>query len=155
MPRRSLFQINAIGRLKDGAFLELIKLYAGRGVEPVFREYTYNKGVGEADKIKKGEAKLLLEDIPAKAYVIALDACGELMSSEDFAKFLDTKIVKGYSRIVFIIGGAFGLHDSVIKMSNKVLSLGKMTFPHMLARVILMEQLYRTVEIWNNSPYHK
>lgn len=158
--RRSPFQINAIGRLRDGPMLDLIQAYACRGIEPTFHEYVYNNkaagvGIGAVEKIKEGEAELLLGDIPSRSYIIALDPNGETMTSERFADFLDTKFLDGYSHIVFIIGGAYGLHKSVLEKSNKKLSLSKMTFPHMLARVILMEQLYRASEIWRNSPYHK
>lgn len=87
-------------------------------------------------------------------YVISLDINGKMLSSLEFAQKLDNLFITN-SNITFIIGGSYGLHDSIKSVSNELLSFSKLTFPHQLFRVILLEQIYRCFKINNNESYHK
>jgi len=100
------------------------------------------------------EALLILEKISDPDFVILLDIKGSKFSSEKFADYLN-KISMNNSAISFIIGGAFGVSESIKSRANASMSFSDMTFPHMLARIILLEQLYRANAISNNHPYHK
>ena len=105
--------------------------------------------------IKDKEGKLILSKIKDNAFVIAMDLQGKELSSEDFAKFISKCGVTGNSNIVFVIGGSLGLSEEVRKRANYKLCFSKMTFPHQLFRVMLLEQVYRGFRIINNEPYHK
>lgn len=105
--------------------------------------------------IKEKEGKLILSKIKDRSYVIALDLNGKELTSEDFAKFININGVQGNSNIVFVIGGSLGLSIEVLKRADFKLSFSKMTFPHQLFRVMLLEQIYRSFRINNNEPYHK
>ena len=87
-------------------------------------------------------------------YVITLDIEGEEISSVSFSKYIDNALIK-HSKISFIIGGSYGLSNELKKRSNKNISFSKMTFPHQLFRIILLEQIYRSFKIINNETYHK
>ncbi len=114
-------------------------------------------GAGEAleEQIKQREATRLLAKIPSDAYVIALMIEGKMPDSVQLSEKLEQLGVRGISHIVFIIGGSLGLSQSVQKRANEQLSFSKMTFPHQMMRVILLEQIYRAYRIINNEPYHK
>ena len=88
-------------------------------------------------------------------YVVAMDKSGELLSSEEFAKFLEKTYADGARSLSLVIGGSNGLTDEFLKKANKVISFGKITFPHQLMRVVLLEQIYRAETIINNISYHK
>jgi len=103
----------------------------------------------------KSEGEKLLSAIPKGAYVIALDKGGKLYSSGEFSKALDKWFGAGAAHIAFIIGGADGLAEAVLEASRVRLSFGAMTWPHQLARVMLLEQLYRAWAIREGHPYHK
>jgi 23S rRNA (pseudouridine1915-N3)-methyltransferase len=109
------------------------------------------KGKLPPDKQKLYEGDLLLKSIPANNFVIALDENGMQFSSKDFS----IRINKIIQPISFIIGGAYGLSKEIKSRANLLLSLGSMTMPHILARVILVEQIYRAYTINENHPYHK
>ena len=87
-------------------------------------------------------------------YIISLDIKGKMLSSEELSTKID-KIFITNSNITFIIGGSYGLHDDIKKMSNELLSFSHLTFPHQLFRVMLLEQIYRSFKIMNNESYHK
>lgn len=101
------------------------------------------------------EGQKLLKKIPPNAYVVAMCIEGRQKSSEEFAKTIDDAALHGFGTIVFIIGSSCGLGDNVKNISHARLSMSKMTFPHQLARVMLMEQIYRAYTIINNRKYHK
>ena len=101
------------------------------------------------------EAGDILKRIPPDAYIIPLCVEGVEKSSEELAGLLETLPVHGVSKICFVIGGSFGLHDSVKERGRLRLSLSKMTLPHSLARVVLLEQVYRAFSISTGSKYHK
>ncbi|XKE94761.1 23S rRNA (pseudouridine(1915)-N(3))-methyltransferase RlmH [Metaplanococcus flavidus] len=105
--------------------------------------------------VKKKEGERILTKIPADAYVIALAIDGKMKTSEALAKDLESLMTYGRSKIVFVIGGSLGLHDEVLKRADEKLSFSKMTFPHQLMKLILVEQVYRAFRIMKNEPYHK
>ncbi|MEW9078933.1 23S rRNA (pseudouridine(1915)-N(3))-methyltransferase RlmH [Terrisporobacter glycolicus] len=105
--------------------------------------------------IKDKEGKKILSKIKDNAHVIALAIDGKNLSSEELADTIDNLGVRGTSHIVFVIGGSLGLSDEVLRRANYKLSFSKMTFPHQLMRLILLEQIYRAYRINNGEPYHK
>ena len=105
--------------------------------------------------IKNKEAERLLKYIRDDAYLITLEIKGKQLTSEELAQKIDTLGVQGTSHIIFVIGGSLGLGEEVLKRSNYALSFSKMTFPHQLMRVILVEQIYRSYLINCGYPYHK
>jgi 23S rRNA (pseudouridine1915-N3)-methyltransferase len=104
-------------------------------------------------KLKEGER--ILAKISQDTYVIALAINGNLQSSEELADSLDKLATYGKSKIAFVIGGSLGLSEEVLKRSNEQLSFSRMTFPHQLMRLILVEQIYRAFRINRGEPYHK
>ena len=106
------------------------------------------------EKKKKLEKDEILKHIDKDDYVITLDQFGDSMTSFQFSKTLKSKIDNGYKRLNFIIGGEEGL-DDYFKNSFKTISFGNQTWPHLLVRVMLIEQIYRAFEIIKNSQYHK
>lgn len=105
--------------------------------------------------VKDKEGKRILSKIKDNSYVIALAIDGKNLSSEELADKISNLAVRGNSSITFVIGGSLGLSDEVMKRSDYKLSFSKMTFPHQLMRLILLEQVYRAFRINNNEPYHK
>jgi len=106
-------------------------------------------------QVKQKEGERILAKISQDTYMIALAIQGKLQSSEELAKNLDQLATYGKSKIAFVIGGSLGLSDEVVKRSNEQLSFSRMTFPHQLMRLILVEQIYRAFRINRNEPYHK
>ena len=151
--------IAAVGRLKPGPELSLIDDYlkragtAGRALAlgPV--------DVTEIDERKardrSAQSARLLEAVPSGATAVALDERGETLSSPNFAKLIARERDGGTPGMVFLIGGADGLDESVRSTTGYRLSFGPMVWPHMLARVMLAEQIYRAVSILAGSPYHR
>ena len=107
------------------------------------------------DAIRSKEAERILKYVKEDAFVITLEINGKQLSSEELADKVDKLGVQGTSHIIFIIGGSIGLGEEVLQKSNFALSFSKMTFPHQLMRVILLEQIYRSYRIINGEPYHK
>lgn len=105
--------------------------------------------------IKDKEGKKILSKVKANSYVIALAIDGKNLSSEELADTMSKLAVRGSSHITFIIGGSLGLSDEVLSRADYKLSFSKMTFPHQLMRLILLEQVYRAYRINNGEPYHK
>lgn len=104
--------------------------------------------------LKKKEAEMILGWLKKDDYLVALDERGKEMSSEELAEFIQARANESAKAIVFLIGGAFGLDDAVLKKANHKWSLSKLTFPHQLARLILAEQVYRACTIIRNEKYH-
>ena len=109
----------------------------------------------EETAIKEREGDRLLKIIPDNAYVIALAIDGQMMDSVEFSEQISSLTVRGISHIVFVIGGSLGLSTQVLKRADQKLSFSKMTFPHQLMRMILLEQIYRSFRILHHEPYHK
>ncbi|MGL5150672.1 MAG: 23S rRNA (pseudouridine(1915)-N(3))-methyltransferase RlmH [Clostridium sp.] len=105
--------------------------------------------------IKDKEGDKILSNIKDTMYVVTLDLKGKMLSSEELSGFIEKAGVRGDSNICFVIGGSLGLSDRVIKRSNMSLCFSKMTFPHQLFKVMLLEQIYRGFRIMKNEPYHK
>ncbi len=101
------------------------------------------------------EGKKILKNIRSNEYVVTMEIKGEAQSSEQLAEKMSTLAVKGISDITFVIGGSNGLHEEVSKRADYKLSFSKMTFPHQLARVMLLEQIYRAYKINQGGKYHK
>ncbi|CEG29458.1 23S rRNA (pseudouridine(1915)-N(3))-methyltransferase RlmH [Bacillus sp. B-jedd] len=109
----------------------------------------------EMEQVKKKEGERILAKVSPDAHVIALAIEGKMQSSEELAATLDKLALHGKSKIAFIIGGSLGLSGEVLARANEKLSFSKMTFPHQLMRLILVEQIYRAFRIIRGEPYHK
>ncbi len=106
-------------------------------------------------QIRDKEGERILKYIKDAMYVITLEITGKMLTSEELAEKIENLSVQGKSNIAFIIGGSIGLGNKVLERSDYALSFSKMTFPHQLMRVILLEQIYRSYRIINGEPYHK
>jgi 23S rRNA (pseudouridine1915-N3)-methyltransferase len=149
-------QITTIGKLKDKNIHSLIEEYIKRTPWQIkIVEIENNNKSRNPDSIKTEEEKLLMSKIPNGYYKIALDETGNLLSSEELAKHLQKIAVNKTGNIAFIIGGAEGLSANLKSSVNDIISLGKMTYPHMIARMLLVEQIYRTYTIIEGKSYHK
>lgn len=109
----------------------------------------------EMIQVKEKEGERILAKISDQAYVFALAIEGDQRTSEKFSKEIEQLGIQGKSNLVFVIGGSLGLSDAVMKRSNTKISFGKMTLPHQLMRLVLIEQIYRSFRIMKNEPYHK
>lgn len=109
----------------------------------------------EMEQVKQKEGERILAKISQDTHVIALAINGKMQSSEELADSLDKLATYGKSKLAFVIGGSLGLSDEVLKRANDQLSFSKMTFPHQLMRLILVEQIYRAFRINRGEPYHK
>jgi len=105
--------------------------------------------------VKDKEGERILSKISPDAHVIALAIEGKMKSSEELADTMDRLATYGKSKVTFVIGGSLGLSDAVLKRADEKLSFSKMTFPHQLMRLILLEQVYRAFRINRGEPYHK
>lgn len=106
-------------------------------------------------EVKEKEGQRILKHVKEDAFVVALAVEGKMLSSEELADFMAKKAVSGISHMVFIIGGSLGLSEAVMKRADYALSFSKMTFPHQMMRVVLLEQIYRSERIQRKEPYHK
>ena len=155
--------IVCVGKVKEAFFRDAIAEYEKRlskycklQIIQVEDEKTPDQcSERETDLILQKEADKLLKAIPEDAYLITLEIEGKEKKSEDFADYISDITIDGVSHIAFCIGGSLGLHPTVCAKSKYALSFSKMTFPHQLMRVILLEQIYRAFRIMNHEPYHK
>ena len=152
-----------VGKIKEKFFEDAIKEYSKRlsrycklEILQVADEKT-PEGASEAVElqIKEKEGQRILSLIRDDAYVIALAIEGKMLDSEELAERIEKLGVSGISQIVFVIGGSLGLSAQVMKRADYALSFSRMTFPHQLMRVVLLEQIYRSYRIMNLQPYHK
>ncbi|WP_455145414.1 23S rRNA (pseudouridine(1915)-N(3))-methyltransferase RlmH [Streptococcus constellatus] len=109
----------------------------------------------ENQQILEKEGNRILSKITDKEFVIALAIEGQQFPSEEFSKILSDITIRGISNITFVIGGSLGLSNTVKKRANLLMSFGKLTLPHQLMRLVLVEQIYRAFMIQQGSPYHK
>ena len=153
----------AVGKIKEKFFADAVSEYRKRlgrycklEILQVADEKTPD-GAGEAleKQIKDREGERLLSHIRDGEYVFALAIEGKMMSSEEMAQKMERLGVEGRSQVVFVIGGSLGLSEAVLRRADEHLSFSKMTFPHQLMRVILLEQIYRSCRIMTGGPYHK
>ncbi len=148
--------ICAISKMKKKSPEEaLINEYVKKTRWPILIKEFEEKRALAGDQLKMAESELLLASAPAGAKIIALDEGGELLSSRELAAKISTWQDSGVADIAFLIGGANGHADSVKKRADLKLSFGRMTMPHMLARVVLVEQIYRVKSILDGHPYHR
>lgn len=152
-----------VGKIKERYFEDAVKEYQKRlsrycrlEILQVADEKTPD-GASEAveRQIKEKEGQRILGNIRDGAFVVALAIEGEMLSSEQLAEKIDKLGIRGVSHIVFVIGGSLGLSEAVMKRADYALSFSKMTFPHQLMRVVLLEQIYRSYRIIAGEPYHK
>jgi 23S rRNA (pseudouridine1915-N3)-methyltransferase len=140
--------------LKDG-----ISLYSGRIKHyisfeiKVIPDLKNTKNLSAA-QVRETEGKLAMEQINKADTLIILDERGELLNSEEFARFIEKKMISGCRNLIFLAGGSFGFSELVYGKASGIISLSKMTFSHQLIRLIFMEQLYRAFTIIKGEPYH-
>ena len=146
-------KIICVGKIKEKFFKEAVDEYLKRLSKYTKIELIEVNDISTGDILKK-ESELIFKHITDKDYVITLEIDGNELSSIDLAKKIDDALIKS-SNITFIIGGSLGLDSSIKNRSNYKLSFSKMTFPHQLFRVMLLEQIYRSYRIINNESYHK
>lgn len=145
--------VAAIGRARTGVFRDLYEHYAGRLAWPVaLREIDVRDAAPTA---KAEEGRRLLAAVPDGARVIALDETGRTLSSRELADWIGRAMDDGNRDLCLLIGGADGLDAPVIQRADLVLSLGRVTWPHLLVRGMLAEQLYRAQQILAGHPYHR
>jgi len=113
-----------------------------------------NSGMMSEMDLKKKEGEIILDWLKKDDYLVVLDEHGKQMSSVQLSEFLQAKANESVKKLVFVIGGAFGLDDAVLKKANFKWSLSQLTFPHQLVRLILAEQVYRSCTILKNEKYH-
>ncbi len=142
-----MININLIvlGKIKENYFKDAINEY--KKMLKSYADLSIFEIMDEGEKI--------LSKIKDGAYVIALEIGGKSLDSVEFANKINDLMIDGHSNITFVIGGSLGLSNEVLERADYKLSFSKMTFPHKLMRVILMEQIYRAFRIINNHPYHK
>ena len=151
-----MIKIITIGSIKESYLREAIEEYKKRISKYTNLEIVECKdeGLVEPEKAMKLEEEKILKYVNDKDYIITLEIEGKELSSEEFAEKLD-KIQIEYSNITFIIGGSYGLSNTIKEKANFHMSFSKMTFPHQLFRVILLEQIYRAYKINHHESYHK
>lgn len=155
--------ILAVGKLKEKYWKQAIAEYEKRlgayskieMIEVPDEKSPENMSDKEIEQVKKKEGQRLLAKIKPQATVITLEIQGKMLSSEGLAKELQQRMTQGQSDFVFVIGGSNGLHQDVLNRSNYALSFSKMTFPHQMMRVVLIEQVYRAFKIMRGEPYNK
>ena len=155
--------ILTVGKIKEKYLKDAIAEYAKRLsryckleiVEVADEKTIENASQVLETQIRDKEAERLMKYIREDAYVITLEIKGKQLTSEELSKKINQLGIQGKSHIIFVIGGSIGLGDEILKRSDYALSFSKMTFPHQLMRVILLEQIYRSYRIINREPYHK
>ncbi len=148
-----MLRLVAVGRLRQGPELELFARYNAR-LRPKFVVSEIAEGRGTPAEVKRREGEALLGALPHPAFVVALDPGGATPDSEELARLLERWLQAG-RQLCFVIGGAEGLDASVIARADYVLSFGRLTWPHFLARAMLAEQVYRARSIAAGHPYHR
>ncbi|MGL5677649.1 MAG: 23S rRNA (pseudouridine(1915)-N(3))-methyltransferase RlmH [Cellulosilyticaceae bacterium] len=155
--------IICVGKLKEKYLVQAIAEYTKRLgrycklsiIELADEKTPDNASEKEELQIKQKEGEKILAQIKDDAYVVALALDGKMISSEELASFMSDRALRGDSHLVFLIGGSLGLSNEVLQRAQYKLCFSKMTFPHQLFRVMLLEQVYRAYRINNNEPYHK
>lgn len=150
-------EVWAVGKLKNrdlesslDHYIKRVRKYQLIGLEDIVVKARSTNPV----VLKKAESEKILARLSDEDYLILLDENGERLTSKKFARFIQETMMKSVNRIVFLIGGAHGFDQSVYDRSQQQISLSAMTFPHDLARLITVEQLYRAFSILHHSPYH-
>ncbi|HHW69540.1 MAG TPA: 23S rRNA (pseudouridine(1915)-N(3))-methyltransferase RlmH [Tenericutes bacterium] len=151
-----MIKIICVGKIKEKYIIEAINEYLKRLKKYTKVEIFEVNDISIDDKqiALEKEKKLIEKYIDKKDYVISLAIEGNNITSIELAKKIDISLIE-YPNITFIIGGSYGIHESIKKNSNYLLSFSKMTFPHKLFRILLLEQIYRSFKILKNESYHK
>lgn len=153
----------SVGRLKEKylqeaqkEYLKRLSAYARVNAAEVSDE-PVREGIspGMEEIIKAREAERIERQLPPGGYIVALDREGVQMTSEELSEFISGLALSGKSSVTFIIGGTLGLSGKILQSANRRLSFSKMTFPHQLMRIILLEQLFRAFKIARGEPYHR
>ena len=152
-----------VGKIKEKYFTDAIAEYMKRlsryckpEIIQVADEKTpENAALAVEKQVKDTEGERILRHVAEDAFVVALEIRGEMLSSDELADFIERKQVSGTSHIQFVIGGSLGLSEAVLRRADYRLSFSRMTFPHQLMRVVLLEQIYRSFRIIAGEPYHK
>lgn len=155
--------IISVGKLKEKYLKQAVEEYSKRLqrycrldiIELNDEKTPDNASPKEEQQIKEKEVQAILKAIKDNSFVIALDLKGKMLSSEEFASFIQDSNTRGISSFTFVIGGSLGLSQEIINRANYKLCFSKMTFPHQLFRVMLLEQIYRGFRIIGGEPYHK
>lgn len=155
--------IISVGKIKEKYLKDAIAEYSKRLsrycrleiIEVADEKTPDNASEKEELQIKDKEGAAILRHVKDNMHVVTLDLKGKMLSSEEFSKYIGNCGVQGESNIAFIIGGSLGLSSEVLKRADFSLCFSKMTFPHQLMRVFLLEQLYRGYRIMSGEPYHK
>lgn len=156
-------RIVAVGKIKEKYIQEGIKEFTKRlsryctldVIEIDDEKAPENLSEKEMEIVKTKEGERILSKIPQNSFIISLEIKGKQLSSEELSKKIEDLMVNGTNDICFVIGGSLGLSTDVINRSDYKLSFSKMTFPHQLMRLILLEQVYRGWRIMKGEPYHK
>jgi 23S rRNA (pseudouridine1915-N3)-methyltransferase len=157
------YRVVAVGGVKEKYLKDALAEYAKRlsrygGVEMTeVEDLPAPENLSEAQKrqVVEKEGRAILARLKPGAYIVAMAVEGRQMGSEEFSEFLSGVFLKGYGSVEFIIGGSLGLSEEVLRRADYQISISKMTFPHQLARVILLEQVYRAEKIRSGESYHK
>ncbi len=155
--------IVSVGKLKEkylkqgiAEYMKRLSAYATVNIMEVPDEKApENMSKAEEEEVKRKEGQRILSHLNQDTFVITLEIEGKMLTSEQLAAKLDELATYGKSKIAFVIGGSLGLSEEVTKRSDLALSFSKMTFPHQLMRMILLEQVYRAYRINKGQPYHK
>ena len=155
--------IVAVGKLKEKYLKEGINEYSKRLsrfcelqiIEVDDEQAPENLSASQEKQVKKREAERIVKKVKEDSALIVLDLKGKKLDSEEFAHKLNSFFISGKSHITFVIGGSLGLDEELTQKADFRLCLSDMTFPHQLARLILLEQVFRAFKILNNEPYHR
>ncbi|MGG4203766.1 23S rRNA (pseudouridine(1915)-N(3))-methyltransferase RlmH [Paenibacillus jamilae] len=156
-------QLIGVGKLKEKYLVMGIQEYVKRlgsyikfqMIEVADEKAPDTLSEAEVRQVKEREGERILAHVKSEAHIIVLAIDGKLWSSEELAEELDKLGTYGTSHVVFVIGGSHGLSDEVLRRAQQKLSFGRMTLPHQLMRLVLVEQIYRAVKINRGEPYHK
>lgn len=153
-------KIIAVGKIKEqylkdalAEYEKRLKAFCSFSVTEIMAEQINDESLNE--KYKELEAERIIQAIKGNPYIITLEIQGKMLSSEDFASKIKGISNSGINEVIFIIGGANGLHKKVSDLASFKLSFSKMTFTHQMIRLLLTEQIYRAFKINNNEPYHR
>ncbi|MGC6512363.1 MAG: 23S rRNA (pseudouridine(1915)-N(3))-methyltransferase RlmH [Parvibaculales bacterium] len=155
-------QISAIGTARNAPEDDMIRSYLKRlesartiGISAIEVHEIKTAKVRSGENLKQAEGQKLLATLPSGGHLVALDERGKAFSSPELADYVQSRLSAGDRNLSFVLGGADGLDGGLRERADLKLSLGRMTFPHLLARVLLVEQLWRSVSILMNHPYHR
>lgn len=155
--------IICVGKLKEAFFKDAIQEYSKRLtkycnlkiIELSDEKVPLKLNDSISNQIKEKESNAIISNIPKDSYTICLDLHGKQYSSEEFASHINNLALDSKSNITFIIGGTLGMNSNLLNMCNEKVCFSKMTFPHQLIRVFLLEQLFRSFKILNGEIYHR